>query len=136
MRRPFARVLALAAAAALIPLASPAPATADIVVIGGFPVDISQSPWTVALSSRDRFGGTRAGQFCGGVAISRTTVLTTAHCMAEDVLGAPSERVHDLKVIANRTDLLSDRGREISVRDVHVHPTFDRDSNAEDFAVL
>lgn len=56
MRRPFAPVLALAAAAALIPLAAPAPAATDDVIIGGHPVDIAQSPWTVALSSRDRFG--------------------------------------------------------------------------------
>ena len=119
MRRPFvralARPLALVAAATAIPLLSTAPVAADSVVIGSFPIDVSESPWTVALASRDRFGGTRAGQFCGGVAISRTTVLTAAHCMGEDVLGAPPERVHDLKVIANRTDLLSDRGREISV---------------------
>ncbi|WP_030939519.1 S1 family peptidase [Streptomyces sp. NRRL S-646] len=140
MRRPFvralARPLALVAAATAIPLLSTAPVAADSVVIGSFPIDVSESPWTVALSSRDRFGGTRAGQFCGGVAISRTTVLTAAHCMGEDVLGAPPERVHDLKVIANRTDLLSDRGREIPVRDIQVSPTFDSDSNAEDFAVL
>src|SRR5690349_11091081 len=101
MRRPFirslARPLVLAAAATAIPLLSAAPAPADVVV-GGFPVDISQSPWTVALSSRDRFGGTRAGQFCGGVAIGRTTVLTAAHCMGENVLGAPPDRVRDLKV--------------------------------------
>jgi secreted trypsin-like serine protease len=134
--RALVRPLVLAATATAIPLLSTAPVAADSVVIGSFPIDVSESPWTVALSSRDRFGGTRAGQFCGGVAIGRTTVLTAAHCMGEDVLGAPPERVHDLKVIASRTDLLSDRGQEISVRDVRVNPTFDSDSNAEDFAVL
>ncbi|MFD5544663.1 serine protease, partial [Streptomyces sp. NPDC127079] len=66
------RPLILAAVAAVIPLAVPSPAAADSVVVGGFPIDVSQAPWTVALSSRDRFGGTRAGQFCGGVAIGRT----------------------------------------------------------------
>ncbi|MER6981118.1 trypsin-like serine protease, partial [Streptomyces carpinensis] len=90
MRRRIARVLVrplvLAAAAAAIPLVNAAPAAADGVV-GGFPVDVSQSPWTVALSSRDRFGGTRAGQFCGGVAVGRTTVLTAAHCLGGEVVG-------------------------------------------------
>lgn len=121
MRRPFASMLALAATAAAIPLASPAPAAADSVVIGGFPVEISESPWTVALSSRDRFGGTRAGQFCGGVVISASKVLTAAHCLGSDVLGPPSRRVRDLKVIAGRGDLLSSGGKEISVRDIWVN---------------
>ncbi len=75
MRRPLVRALTrpliLAAAVAAIPLLSAAPAASDGVV-GGFPVDVSQSPWTVALSSRDRFGGTRSGQFCGGVAVGST----------------------------------------------------------------
>ncbi|MYR45469.1 serine protease [Streptomyces sp. SID5910] len=144
MRRLFARALArplvLAAAATAIPLASAAPASAsaatDSIVVGGFPVDVSDSPWTVALSSRDRFGGTRAGQFCGGVAVGPTTVLTAAHCLGEEVLGSPPAQVRDLKVIAGRTDLLSDEGQEIPVRDVWVNPAHDDVSNAGDFAVL
>ncbi|WP_043677952.1 S1 family peptidase [Streptomyces xylophagus] len=140
MRRPLARALTrplvLAAAASAIPLVSAAPVAADSIVVGGFPVDVSVSPWTVALSSRDRFGGTRAGQFCGGVAVSRTTVLTAAHCMGDDVLGAPPHRARDLKAVTGRTDLLSDRGQEIAVRDVWVNPDYDAVSNAGDFAVL
>ncbi|MCX5238163.1 S1 family peptidase [Streptomyces prunicolor] len=140
MRRPLARALTrplvLAAAASAIPLVSAAPVAADSIVVGGFPVDVSVSPWTVALSSRDRFGGTRAGQFCGGVAVSRTAVLTAAHCMGDDVLGAPPHRARDLKAVTGRTDLLSARGREIAVRDVWVNPGYDAVSNAGDFAVL
>ncbi|MFJ3892618.1 S1 family peptidase [Streptomyces sp. NPDC090083] len=140
MRGPLPRALIgpllLAAAASAIPLASAVPAAADSIVVGGFPVDVSVSPWTVALSSRDRFGGTRAGQFCGAAAVDRTTVLTAAHCMADDVLGAPPHRATDLKAITGRTDLLSDRGREIAVRTVWVNPAYDPATNAGDFAVL
>lgn len=140
MRRPIApaliRPLVLAAVAAVIPLAGPPPAVADSVVVGGFPVDVSQAPWTVALSSRDRFGGTRAGQFCGGVAIGRTTVLTAAHCLADDVIGGPGGPVRDLKVIAGRTDLLSTQGQEIPVTVARVNPRYDADANTGDFAVL
>ncbi|MFL4947642.1 serine protease [Streptomyces sp. MMS24-I31] len=107
---------------------------ADSVVIGGFPVDVAQSPWAVALSSRDRFGGTRAGQFCGGVAIGRTSVLTAAHCLAREVVGVPPTR--DLKVIAGRTDLLSGEGKEIPVSATWVNPRYDGVTNAGDFAVL
>ncbi|CCK27004.1 serine protease [Streptomyces davaonensis JCM 4913] len=140
MRRPLVRALArplvLAAAAAVIPLASAAPATADSVIVGGFPVDVSDSPWTVALSSRDRFGGTRSGQFCGGVAVGPSTVLTAAHCMGEDVLGAPPDQLDDLKVIAGRTDLRTGEGQEIDVRETWVNPGYDDVTNAGDFAVL
>jgi secreted trypsin-like serine protease len=143
MRRPLvralARPLALVAAAAAIPvapLAYAAPAAADGIVVGGFPVDVSQAPWTVALSSRDRFGRTRSGQFCGAVAIAPTAVLTAAHCLDKDVLGAPPDQVRDLKVIAGRTDLRSDQGQEIAVRESWVNPHYDDATNAGDFAVL
>ncbi|MEU5520734.1 serine protease [Streptomyces sp. NPDC047860] len=136
LARALARPLALAAAGTVIPLATTAPAAADSIVVGGFPVDVSQSPWAVALSSRDRFGVTRAGQFCGGVAVGRTTVLTAAHCMDKDQLGAPPEQVPDLRVITGRTELLSDRGKEIAVRETWVNPGYDGVTNSGDFAVL
>lgn len=140
MRRAFVRALArplvMVAAAAALPLVSAAPAAADSVVVGGFPVDVSGSPWTVALSSRDRFGGTRAGQFCVGVVVSRSTVLTAAHCMSEEVLGTTPEQLRDFSVIAGRTDLLSSRGQEIRVRATWVNPGYDSATNAGDFAVL
>jgi secreted trypsin-like serine protease len=134
--RSLIRPLALAATMTVIPLVNAAPVAADSVVVGGFPIDVSQAPWTVALSSRDRFGGTRAGQFCGGVAVARTAVLTAAHCMADDVLGAPPNRVRDLRVITGRTDLRSGEGQEIAVRDVRINPGYDSATNAGDFAVL
>ncbi|MGV9526924.1 S1 family peptidase [Streptomyces cellulosae] len=136
LARALARPLTLVAAGTVIPLASAAPVAADSVVVGGFPVDVSQSPYTVALSSRDRFGGTRAGQFCGGVAVGRTTVLTAAHCMDPEVLGASPDRVPDLKVIAGRTELLSESGQEVAVRKAWVNPDYDGDTNSGDFAVL
>ncbi|MFJ6661443.1 S1 family peptidase [Streptomyces sp. NPDC091377] len=140
MRRPVVRALArplvLMAAATAIPLMSAAPVSADSVVIGGFPVDAADSPWTVAVSSRDRFGGTRSGQFCGGVAVGRTTVLTAAHCLGEEVLGAPPDQIPDLKVIAGRTDLRSTEGEEVPVSDTWVNPDYDAADNAGDFAVL
>ena len=126
MRRPFVRVLTrplvLVTAVMAIPLVSAAPAASDGVVVGGFPVDVSDSPWTVALSSRDRFGGMRSGQFCGGVAVGPTTVLTAAHCMGEEVLGVPPGRAPDLTVVPGRTDLYSDTGQEIAVSEIWVNP--------------
>ncbi|NGO07285.1 serine protease [Streptomyces sp. HC44] len=136
MRRPLLRALAPAAVAAVTPLVSPVPAGADGVVIGGYPVEISKSPWAVALSSRDRFGRKRAGQFCGGAVIGRSAVLTAAHCLGEEVLGAPSRKIRDLKVIAGRGNLLANEGREIPVRRVWINPAYDSYTNAGDVAVL
>ncbi|MDX3326438.1 MULTISPECIES: trypsin-like serine protease [Streptomyces] len=128
--------LTLAAAAAVIPLGPPAPAAADSIIVGGKPVAVADSPWTVALSSRDRFGGTRAGQFCGGVAIAPSKVLTAAHCLRDDVLGASVTEVRDLRVIAGRDELSGPGGQEIPVRSSWVNPGYDPHTNAGDLAVL
>ncbi|MFJ8565393.1 serine protease [Streptomyces sp. NPDC093514] len=140
MRRPFARALAgaltLAAGAAAAPFAQVPQAAADSVVIGGKPVKVDDSPWVVALASRDRFGGTRGGQFCGGVVVAPTRVVTAAHCLGAQVLGGPVESVADFRVIAGRTELRAADGREIAVRGARVNPAYDPVSNAGDLAVL
>ncbi|GAA4090595.1 MULTISPECIES: trypsin-like serine protease [Streptomyces] len=136
MPRCIARAVSGAAALGIIALGAPLPAAADEVVIGGQPVKISDSPWVVALSSRDRFGGTRAGQFCGGVVVGPTTVLTAAHCLRSDVLGADVSKVRDLVVIADRTELRSTAGEEIPVSATWTNPGYDPGTNAGDLAVV
>ncbi|MFK8908577.1 serine protease [Streptomyces sp. YS-3] len=138
MRRPTARalrgVLALTAAATAVPLAAPVPAAADSVVIGGTPASVKDSPYVVALSSRTRFGSKRAGQFCGGAVVAPTKVVTAAHCLSREVLGANG--MADLKVIAGRSELRGTTGQEIGVRDTWVNPGYDPVSNAGDIAML
>ncbi|MGW0365173.1 S1 family peptidase [Streptomyces sp. NPDC002990] len=140
MRRPFARALAgaltVVAGAAATSLAQAPRAAADSVVIGGKPVKVADSPWVVALASRDRFGGTRGGQFCGGVIVGPTKVLTAAHCLSRQVLGGPVDSVPDLRVVTGRTELQAAEGREIAVRAARVNPAYDPLSNAGDLAVL
>ncbi|MEV3991342.1 serine protease [Streptomyces sp. NPDC049837] len=140
MRRPISRKRTAAVAAivatAVLPLSTPAPATADSVVVGGQPVRASDSPWAVALSSRDRFGGTRAGQFCGGVVVAPTKVVTAAHCLGPTVLGTEARELSDLKVIAGRTELREAGGREIPVTKVWTSPAYDADTQSGDLAVL
>ncbi|MEU8566929.1 serine protease [Streptomyces pathocidini] len=128
--------LALTTAAAVLPLAASAPAAADGVIIGGQPVTVGDSPWVVAVASRGLFGGSRSGQYCGAVVVGRTKVVTAAHCMSREVLGMEGSSVPDLKVIAGRSDLGGDAGREIKVRKVAVNPDYDTGTNAGDVAVL
>ncbi|MGX1880335.1 S1 family serine peptidase [Streptomyces sp. NPDC055287] len=139
MRRSFAGSLTGALALTAMAVAAPKAwggAAPDGVVIGGRPVQISQAPWVVALSSRDRFGGTRAGQFCGGVLVAPAKVLTAAHCVSSEVLGVPLGQVRDLRVITGRSALKGAGGREIAVSDVQVNPAYDAKTNAGDFALL
>jgi secreted trypsin-like serine protease len=128
--------LALVAAAAVIPLGSPVPAAADSIVIGGQPAHVKDSPWVVALSSRNRFGGTRAGQFCGAVLVGPTKVLTAAHCLSREALGTDVGRVRDLRIIAGRDELTGSGGREVAVKGTWINPGYDPTTNSGDLAVL
>ncbi|RPK57324.1 Trypsin [Streptomyces sp. ADI96-02] len=134
--RALTGVLALAAATAVPPLVFPLPVAADSIVVGGQPAPVADSPWAVALSSRDRFGGARGGQFCGGVAVTPTKILTAAHCLSEEALGGPADAVSDLRIIAGRDRLDDSGGQEIPVHEVWVNPEYDPATNAGDLAVL
>lgn len=119
---------------ALLP-ASPARA-GDRVVVGGHPVDAVEHPWVVALASRDRFGDSRSGQFCGGALVGARTVITAAHCLSREVLGVDHGKVDDLAVISGRNDLGTSAGREVKVREKWINPGYDTETNAGDIAVL
>ncbi|MFJ4903036.1 MULTISPECIES: trypsin-like serine protease [unclassified Streptomyces] len=134
--RTMTGALALTAAAAVIPLASPASAVADSIVIGGQPAQVKDSPWVVALSSRSRFGDTRAGQFCGAVAVGPKKVLTAAHCLSREALGTDVGQVRDLRIISGRNELNGSGGKEIAVSGTWVNPGFDATTNSGDVAVL
>ncbi|MEW2178927.1 serine protease [Streptomyces sp. NPDC005406] len=134
--RTMTGALALTAATAVIPLASPAPAAADSIVIGGQPAHVKDSPWVVALSSRDRFGGTRAGQFCGAVVVGPKKALTAAHCLSREALGVDVGQVRDLRIISGRDELNGTDGKEIAVSGTWVNPDFDAATNSGDVAVL
>ncbi|WP_254878840.1 trypsin-like serine protease [Streptomyces sp. NA04227] len=129
-------IAALVFGAAVLSLLAPLSAGAESAVVGGQRVGPGESPWVVALTSRDRFGGRRGGQFCGGVAVARTTVLTAAHCLSGEVLGVPLREVRDLRVVAGRADLRMRTGSETAVRRASVNPAYDRSTNDGDVAKL
>lgn len=133
------RPIVAAAVAVLLPpavLGQAPPAAADGVVVGGRPVHIDDSPWTVALTSRKLFGDQRSGQFCAGVLVSAKVVLTAAHCLGEETLGVHWSKAGDLSVVAGRGDLAGTGGEELAVEGVWVNPAYDGRTNAGDVAVL
>ncbi|WP_424211423.1 S1 family serine peptidase [Streptomyces sp. BI20] len=141
MRRILAQALVGALAVTVVAAVGPPDrlnrAAADGVVIGGRPVSVTEHPWVVALASRDRFGSTRGGQFCGGVLVGPATVVTAAHCLNPAVLGGPAEKVRDFRVIVGRTELArGEQGREVPVAEVLVNPGYDAAANAGDLALL
>ncbi|UKY53114.1 serine protease [Streptomyces inhibens] len=119
-----------------VALALPTSAAADEAVIGGKPVALSRSPWAVALASHDRFGAQRSGQFCGGVLVGHSTVVTAAHCLSKEVLGVPWRQVRDLRVVIGRDNLTGGGGQELKPAKVWVNPRYDSWTNEGDMAVL
>ncbi|WP_419998441.1 S1 family serine peptidase [Streptomyces boninensis] len=129
-------LMALLLPLAVLQLPAAPRAAADGVVVGGKPVQIGDSPWIVALTSREQYGRERSGQFCAGVLIAPAKVITVAHCLTRQVLGAPLEEVRDLRVVAGRGNLRGGAGQEIKIRQAWVNPDYDSWTNAGDIAVL
>ena len=136
-RKRMIRVVASLAAATLVWTGVTSSSQAAIsdddlrpLVIGGQPAEEGQYPWLVGIGSSGE-GTPWDRQSCGGSVITRTVVLTAAHCI-EDVTG-PEELV----VFSGSVDLESDELVETAVADLHrAHDYGEPVDAANDWALL
>ncbi|MYH54240.1 MAG: trypsin-like serine protease [Gemmatimonadetes bacterium] len=94
-------------------------------IIGGEEAEPGEFPFQVALVSKSS-----KAQFCGGVFISGTWVMTAAHCVDGNV---DPDRI---QVLAGTHDL-SEGGEYIDVQRIRIHPDFSADAFiSSDMALL
>lgn len=103
--------------------ATAAPSDVNPNIIGGEDVDISEHPYTVALTSPD------GQQFCGGSLVAPNKVVTAAHCTVDS-------QPADINVVSGRTKMSGDGGTVSKVTDVWVHPDYQDATVGADISVL
>lgn len=92
-------------------------------IVGGERASIEDYPFAVYLTTSDGF------QFCGGTLVTKTNVLTAAHCVSDT--GA-----RELRVVVGREDKESSAGVVAEVGRVWVHPDYRDALSGADVAVL
>ena len=96
-------------------------------IVGGSNATIEEVPYQISLRYCSPTTG-NCGHFCGGSIINQDTILTAAHC----VLGDLPEWLE----IRAGSDLRSQGGQIIKVRNIIIHPDYQRSGLYNDIAVL
>ena len=112
----------------------PGPRQIEPRIVGGVQSAPGQWPWQAALL-RHGVPNSYNAQFCGASVISRTWVLTAAHCVFDPASGAP-ERPRDIDVLTGTNTLGNGSGLRRSVAAIRVHPGWDPATDRNDVAVL
>ena len=92
-------------------------------IIGGVPSGAAENPWQVLLLINDR-------SLCGGSLISRTWIITAAHCM-KDASAAGVKAWAGISALSER----SEQNRLPATRLI-VHPQYDATTLANDVALI
>lgn len=114
--------MALALTLGLCVGAGDAAASATPRVVDGVSTSIATAPFTVALytASTDVYDG----QFCGGVIIDATHVITAAHCLSNPLTGQPP-RPGEIAVLAGASALATAGEPQLGFSDPVTQTSFD-----------
>jgi len=96
-------------------------------IVGGSNATIEEVPYQISLRYCNPTSGI-CGHFCGGSIINHDTILTAAHCVSGDL--------PEWLEIRAGSDLRSQGGQIIKVRNIIIHPDYQRSGLYNDVAVL
>lgn len=98
-------------------------------IIGGANAEANRWPWMVAIAYDDNAASPNL--ICGGSLIAKDWVLTAAICVDDQQASGVA-----MRVLINRPNLQTTQGETIAVKEVVIHPQFNRISLLNDIALL